>query len=116
MVVLWILVFLTVNRLWSRSSDQPAQLVMKKLLKANPTKINLYSIVAFSEQLDAQDWVEALKPVWKVGYDVDGSVFKKYCQHTTPCTVVNLPDQGIVLRHTGLTTIEELKQYTGEWN
>jgi hypothetical protein len=81
-----------------------------------PTQINIVTILIGATELDALDWQEMFEVSWPVGYDTTGAHFKDLCpEDTVPCLIVNRPDKGIVLRHHGAMSIDEIKEYTGQW-
>ena len=63
---------------------------------------------------DALEWKRTHDVPWNVGYDTTLDLFRAYCPgDTVPCTLVQLPQKGLVYRHVGLTTVEEIRKQTG---
>ena len=84
--------------------------------KVAPNKVNVYHIMIGATKEDAQFWKEDFNIPWKVGYDLNGNLFKKLCKEdTTPCLVVHKNEEGVVFRHHGELSLSKLKKITGAW-
>ena len=84
--------------------------------KLSPDKVHLVTVITGSFEEDAIEWQRRLKVPWTVAYIFDTDAFKFYCGgKTTPCTLVQTPDEGIIYKHIGLSTRDKLEPITGPW-
>ena len=93
---------------------------IKKTLRIptqGPTKIHLYTLLNGAIKADAVYWKNIHQIPWDVGYDENSTLFMKYCpDHTQiPCTLVQVPGQGVLLVHQGQTKIATIVSLTGPW-
>ncbi len=88
-----------------------------------PSRINLITILVGDRQTDlnnsladAADFKRIYALPWTVGADPQAELFPLYCpENLTPCTVVQIPGRGIVMRKVGLSSRSEIETYTGAW-
>ena len=95
-----------------------AEDIKKALYPATqPTKIHLYTELNGAIKDDAVYWKKIHNIPWDVGYDENSNLFMKYCtDHTLiPCTVIQMPSQGIVLVHQGQMDTGAIQKITGAW-
>lgn len=81
-----------------------------------PNRIRLYTILVGATAEDAADWKSFHRVPWTVGTDPDAALFNRYCEtKTVPCTIVQTPAAGIVLKRNGVIHREELERLSGAW-
>jgi hypothetical protein len=81
-----------------------------------PSQIKLVTILVGATADDAVDWKETNQVPWTVAIDGGDLLFRRYCGGgKVPCTLVQLPDKGIVLQKVGASSVAEIKEITGDW-
>lgn len=81
-----------------------------------PSKVKLLNILVGAAIEDAADWKDTNTVPWTVAVDTGDSLFTRYCGGgKVPCTVVQLPKDGIVHKKVGANTSSEIKAITGDW-
>ena len=90
-----------------------------------PTAIHLVTVLVGADQGIASDWKNGVDNPWTAGasipwevaYQADDSLFRSLCPtQKVPCSVIQLPDQGVVFQKTGAAEPEVLKAVTGAWD
>lgn len=81
-----------------------------------PTRVGLFTAIVAVGSSDAFAWKKENKIPWPVGHDEKLELFKKWCGGgSVPCTIVQMPDRGIVLRHKGELSTAEIQKLIGPW-
>ncbi len=90
--------------------------IRESLTKPNeaPNRVAVVNAVVSVRQDDAAQWKLDHRIPWSVGFDEKLALFKQWCgPGSVPCTVVQVPERGIVLTHRGEITPAELEKLTG---
>ncbi len=73
------------------------------------------AMVGIAEE-DARAWKHDNRIPWSVGWDEKLELFKTWCGGTTvPCTLIQIPEKGVIFRHTGEVSADQIKTWTGPW-
>jgi hypothetical protein len=81
-----------------------------------PAKVKVVSILVGAALDDAIDWKNLHSVPWTVTVDTGDPLFRSYCADgKVPCTVVQLPEQGIVFKRVGASSLAEITKLTGNW-
>ncbi len=92
------------------------EMLVNKLSGIDQLNVNLVTILIGTALEDARWWAEMFEVSWPVALDFKGEYFKRYCPQTTvPCIVIVTPDVGVVVRHHGEMSYEQMVEYTGPW-
>ncbi len=95
---------------------QETEMILSHLNNVQELKINIITILIGTILDDALWWVDLFEVPWQVGLDFQGKFFKQYCsQNTVPCMLIYDPNNGLVLRHHGEISFEQIQYYTGPW-
>jgi hypothetical protein len=83
-----------------------------------PSNVEILTIMVDAvDNSDSLDFKDFTGIQWNPYYQVNQNLRNQLCGagSATPCTVIEMPQQGIVFQHIGGTSVQELQQITGEW-
>ncbi len=79
-------------------------------------QIRFRSVLVGNTESGADEWKNTHSVPWPVGFQDGDSLFQKWCpERTTPCLIIQTPENGVVLRKTGAVSVTEIEALTGAW-
>lgn len=83
-----------------------------------PTNVDIYTIMTGAvDNMDSLDFKDFTQIQWNPFYQVNDELRNTLCGIGTanPCVVVEKPNEGVIFKHTGEVSIQELQILTGAW-
>ena len=81
-----------------------------------PTLLHAKRWKEFGTFAPHQTWDSGKGVPWTVAIDETNQMFKDLCGGTTtPCSLVQTPNEGVIYKHIGLAGVKELEALTGPW-
>lgn len=83
--------------------------------EATSKNLRIVTVLVGSIREDAVDWKSAdnwedgVEVPWSVGFEIQPQLFAQLCPNSgTPCSLLQLPGKGVILKHSGLLHAQEV--------